>query len=291
MPLTAVEGALVSQHVKPGVLQGGKKVTYLVFEKASVIIPVCNREFELRRAVHSVLKQTHQDIEVIVVENNSKDPELLRSVVSKINDPRIEFHSLQECKNANVARNFGMSVARGDYIGFLDSDDEFESHHIEDSIRFIKDNNLDFCFGSMRVFNGTSYRVAPARRLRANETGPDYLFEGKGFEAPTPTYVLTRKAADLVAWDNELDRHQDWDFFFRSVETCKGDAKIQPSVIVHWMPGRKVRLPVSSVAYFYGRWSGKMSAPMRRRFLFSKVKQSIRLKSPSLFLWCVSKLF
>lgn len=259
-------------------------------EKASVIIPVCNREVELRRAVLSVLNQTHKDIEVIVVENNSKDPELLRSVVNELDDERIKFHSLRECKNANVARNFGMSVATGDYIGFLDSDDEFEPHHIQDSIQFIKDNELDFCFGSMRVFNGITYRIAPARRLRPNESGPDYLFEGKGFEAPTPTYVLTRNAAEVVAWDNELDRHQDWDFFFRLVETCRGDAKVEPSVIVHWMPGRKVRLPVSSVERFYGRWCKKMTREMRCRFLIQKVRQSVKLRNPALFLWAGPRL-
>jgi len=261
-----------------------------VSEKASVIIPVCNREVELRRAVLSVLNQTHKHIEVIVVENNSKDPELLRSVVNELDDERIKFHSLSECKNANVARNFGMSVATGDYIGFLDSDDEFEPHHIQDSIQFIKVNDLDFCFGSMRVFNGTAYRIAPARRLRPNESGPDYLFEGKGFEAPTPTYVLTRKAAEVVEWDNELDRHQDWDFFFRLVETCRGDAKVEPSVIVHWMPGRKVRLPVSSVERFYGRWCGGMTRRMRRGFLISKVRQSIRMKNLPLFIWAAPRL-
>ncbi|MEA3259799.1 MAG: glycosyltransferase family 2 protein [Pseudomonadota bacterium] len=259
-------------------------------EKVSVIIPVCNREVELRRAVLSVLNQTHKDIEVIVVENNSKDPELLRTVVNELDDERIVFHSLNMCKNANVARNFGMSVATGDYIGFLDSDDEFEPHHIQDSIRFITDNGLDFCFGSMRVFNGTTYRIAPARRLGPNESGPDYLFEGKGFEAQTATYVLTRKAAGLVEWDNELDRHQDWDFFCRLVETCRGDAKVEPSVIVHWMAGRKVRLPVSSVERFYGRWCEKMTPVMKRRFLFAKVQESARLRNPKLLMWALLTL-
>ncbi|OHY79839.1 glycosyltransferase family 2 protein [Marinobacter sp. AC-23] len=259
-------------------------------EKASVIIPVCNREFELCRAVLSVLNQTHQNIEVVVVENNSKYPELLRSVVDELNDERIKFHSLKECKNANVARNFGMSVAMGDYIGFLDSDDEYESDHIQASIQFIKENDLDFCFGSMRVFDGKRFRLGPSRPLDPNESGPDYLFEGKGFEAQTATYVLTRKASEKVHWDNHLDRHQDWDFFFRLVEVCRGDAKIDPTVIVHWAPGRKVRLPVSSVARFYGRWCGEMTPVMKQRFLFSKVRQSIRLRNPGLLMWAVPRL-
>jgi len=259
-------------------------------ETASVIIPVCNREFELRRAVLSVLNQTHSEIEVVIVENNSKNPELIRSVVDKLNDERVKFHSLEDCKNANVARNFGMSVATGEFIGFLDSDDEFEPEHIGNSIQFIKDNDLDFCFGSMRVFNGKSYRLAPARHLEPNESGPNYLFEGRGFEAPTPTYVLTRRTAERVQWDNELDRHQDWDFFFRLVGCFRGDAKIEPTVIVHWMPGRKVRLPVSSVDRFYERWCGDMTTAMRRRFLFSKVKQSVKLISPSLLFWAMPKL-
>src|SRR5690554_466436 len=258
-------------------------------EAASVIIPVCNREFELRRAILSVLNQAYRNIEVIVVENNSRDPELIRAVVEELDDERIKFHTLAQCSNANVARNFGMSVASGDYIGFLDSDDEFEPHHIQDSIQFIKDNKLDFCFGSMRVFNGKSYRLAPARRLGADESGPDYLFEGKGYEAQTSTYVLTRKASELVEWDNELDRHQDWDFFFRLVETCKGDAKVEPSVIVHWLSGRKVKLPVSSVERFYGRWSRQMTLEMKRRFLRSKLKQSIKMKNFMLFIWAAPR--
>lgn len=259
-------------------------------EKVSVIIPVCNREVELRRAVLSVLNQTHKDIEVVVVENNSKDPELLRSILNDLGDERVKFHSLCKCKNANVARNFGMSIATGDFIGFLDSDDEFEPNHIQDSIQFIKQNELDFCFGSMRVFNGKSYRSAPARRLRPDESGPDYLFEGKGFEAQTGSYVLTRKAAEVVEWDNELDRHQDWDFFFRLVETCRGDAKVEPSLIVHWMPGRKVRLPVSSVERFYGRWSHQMTPDMTRRFFYSKLKQSIKLGNLGLLKWALPRL-
>ncbi|GGE57824.1 hypothetical protein GCM10011533_07890 [Streptosporangium jomthongense] len=211
--------------------------------------------------------------------------------MDKLNDERIHFHSLKYCRNANVARNFGMLVAKGDYIGFLDSDDEFEPDHIRTSIQFIEENGLDFCFGSMRVFNGRSYRLAPARRLEPHESGPGYLFEGKGFEAPTPTYVLTRKAAEIVKWDNKLDRHQDWDFFFRLVEACRGDAKVEPTVIVHWMPGRKVRLPVSSVDRFYRTWSGKMTGAMKLRFLFSKVKQSVKLRNLDLLRWSVRNLF
>lgn len=258
--------------------------------KVSVIIPVCNRKRDLYRAVLSVLNQEYEDLEIIVVENNSKDPDALRSIVDELNSCFVNFYSLKDCRNANVARNFGMSVASGDYIAFLDSDDEYEPHHIRDSIQFIKNNGLDFCFSSMHVFNGISRRLAPVRRLEPAESGPDYLLEGKGFEAQTSTYVLTKSAAEKVKWDNELERHQDWDFFFQLVDACRGDAKVEPSVVVHWISGRKIKLPVQSVIRFYGRWSEKMTPAMKRRFFWSKVKQSIKLKNPKLLMWALPRL-
>ena len=86
--------------------------------KVSVIIPFQNRIPWLTEAVESVLAQTFQDFEIIIVDNGSTD------AYEAPNDPRIRYIR-QEDRGPAGGRNCGMDVARGDYIAFLDSDDLF----------------------------------------------------------------------------------------------------------------------------------------------------------------------
>lgn len=260
-------------------------------EKASIIIPVANREAELRRAINSVLNQTYHEIEIIIVENNSLHPELVRDISKSFEDERISFYSLKECKNANVARNFGMKKATGEYICFLDSDDEYEPNHLESSIKFIKSNKLDFCFGSIRIYDGKNYRIEYSRKLLKDENGPMYKFNEERLSASTITFVLSRNATISVQWDEKLDRHQDWDFFFCLIDTYKGDAKIEPTVLVHRKKGRKVNIPTNSVIRFYNKWKDKMNCNAKRFFLKYTIKNSVKTLNLNLFLWAIFNLF
>lgn len=91
--------------------------------KVSVIIPTYNRSHVLGRAVRSVLNQTYQDFELIVVDDGSSDATV--EVVSGFADPRIRYLRHEENRGAAAARNSGIKAARGEYIAFLDSDDEW----------------------------------------------------------------------------------------------------------------------------------------------------------------------
>ena len=88
--------------------------------KVSIIIPLHNAESFISEAIDSCLNQTYTDIEVIVVENGSKDDGW--NIVSSYNDPRISCFQI-EMSSATVARNFGYLKSVGDYIMFLDADD------------------------------------------------------------------------------------------------------------------------------------------------------------------------
>src|SRR5690625_5929397 len=82
-------------------------------ESVSVVIPVKDRPTELRKAIKSALAQNLSPCEVIVVENNSRSPEKVREACEDIEDGRIKFHSLIDCANGSVARNFGSRLASG----------------------------------------------------------------------------------------------------------------------------------------------------------------------------------
>jgi glycosyltransferase involved in cell wall biosynthesis len=89
----------------------------------SVVIPTYNRADMIGRAVQSVLDQTFLDFEILVIDDASTDG--TESLVRSFQDPRIVYVRLDENGGNAVARNAGVRRARGRYISFLDSDDEF----------------------------------------------------------------------------------------------------------------------------------------------------------------------
>ena len=89
----------------------------------SVIIPTYNRAHLLDRAIESVLDQTYQDFEIIVVDDASVDE--TEEVVISFADDRINYIRHQKNKGGSSARNTGIKAAKGEFIAFLDSDDEW----------------------------------------------------------------------------------------------------------------------------------------------------------------------
>ena len=101
--------------------------------RASVIVPTYNRADTIRRAVESVQLQTFSDWELIVVDDGSTDDTL--SVVDNL-EPRLKLIH-QENRGFAEARNAGIRASTGQYLAFLDSDDEFLPHHLELGIAFL----------------------------------------------------------------------------------------------------------------------------------------------------------
>jgi glycosyltransferase involved in cell wall biosynthesis len=98
----------------------------------SVVIPLYNKGPYIARALNSVLAQTFQDVEVIVVDDGSTDGGA--AVVRGFDDPRIRLIQ-QENRGVSAARNRGIEAARGWLVAFLDADDEWLSDHLEVLLR------------------------------------------------------------------------------------------------------------------------------------------------------------
>ena len=98
----------------------------------SIVLPTYNRGYCLARAINSVLIQTYENWELLIVDNNSSDEtnELLREYV----DLRIKVHHLNNEGIIARARNFGLSSSRGDWVAFLDSDDWWEREKLETAV-------------------------------------------------------------------------------------------------------------------------------------------------------------
>jgi glycosyltransferase involved in cell wall biosynthesis len=121
----------------------------------SVIIPTYNREKLLPRAIKSVLSQTFQDFELIIVDDGSNDN--TKEVVEKFKkkDNRVKYF-YQKNSGPARARNLGIKNSKGDYIAFLDSDDEWLSEKLEKQIKIIKKSRKEVgCFFSNGIIKNS----------------------------------------------------------------------------------------------------------------------------------------
>ena len=86
-------------------------------DKISVIIPTYNRGNSVIKSINSILMQTYQNLEIIVIDDCSIDD--TESLISELNDNRIKYIKLKENKGANFARNIGINLATGKYFNYV----------------------------------------------------------------------------------------------------------------------------------------------------------------------------
>lgn len=111
----------------------------------SIIIPTFNREKQICETLQSVLNQSFNDFEVLIIDNQSQDNTAY--LVATFNDKRVQFHQNDQNYERCYSRNRGIQLAKGLYTLLLDSDDLFENKHLENWHQFILLNeNRSDCF-------------------------------------------------------------------------------------------------------------------------------------------------
>lgn len=181
----------------------------------SVVVPCYNRSQEIRRTLASVLDQTFQDFECIVVDDGSDDSDELAAVVRSFEDPRFRYiHRTNG--GGGAARNTGIDAARGLYVAFLDSDDIFIPHKLSCVKDYIEKRGVQAVYSKALVDRGVSkYWVRPDRGIAPNEDMGEYLFLSNQF-IQTSTIVMSMSAARSVMFDPDLRKGQDLDFCVRA---------------------------------------------------------------------------
>ena len=127
----------------------------------SIIIPLYNKATTIARALDCVLAQTYQDFEVVVVDDGSSDEGA--TIVERYTDSRIRLIR-QENAGVSAARNRGIAEARGEYVAFLDADDEWMPEFLEEIVALQKEFPACRAQATNYIFN--SYGVKSATILR-----------------------------------------------------------------------------------------------------------------------------
>ena len=178
----------------------------------SVVIPVFNRARVLPGAIDSVLAQSDQDFEIIVVDDGSADNPA--AVVEDFADPRIRVVR-KDNGGGGSARNRGIDLAQGRFIAFLDSDDVFLPHHLAAMRRIVEGQRNIAGYARMIVERGRGRAfLKPPRAIGPGEHMAHYLLCDRGF-IPTITLVVAAETAKRVRYNESLPFAQDTDFAIR----------------------------------------------------------------------------
>ena len=135
----------------------------------SIIVPIYNTAPYLDRCVSSLIEQTHQNLEIILINDGSTDNSLDICMEYAAKDSRIQVIS-QENKGQGAARNAGLAIAKGEFISFVDSDDYIAPHMMETLLAAALSNNADFTGGGY-------YPVIPDNEVCAPAFHGDYPYD------------------------------------------------------------------------------------------------------------------
>jgi glycosyltransferase involved in cell wall biosynthesis len=205
----------------------------------SAVIPTRGRPGFLLGAVRSVLRQTWPKIEVVVVVDGP-DP-ATEAQLDLVHDSRVRTVFLDHPCGGSDARNAGVHAAKGEWIAFLDDDDEWLPEKIERQMRAVRSMPDWFPVISCRVIaqSPSVSRVLPPRVRQASEPVGDYLFCREGLRDPgglmqTSTLLASRELLLAVPFQTGLPMHQDWDWTIR-VAAHKGVClRMLPQPLVVW---------------------------------------------------------
>jgi glycosyltransferase involved in cell wall biosynthesis len=198
----------------------------------SVIIPTYNRAHLVGRAIRSVLAQTYEDWECIMVDDCSTDD--TEAVVKGFSDPRIRYVRREKNGGGSAARNTGIREARGKYLAFLDSDDEWRTQKLEKQIHIFEASDLSnvglvYCGASM-IYDRWVEVHRP--RCRGN-TAYRALLKSDPIGSTSRVMIERRVLLEVGGFDEALPARQDHDLWLRIAEYYQVDFSPECLVILH----------------------------------------------------------
>ena len=229
--------------------EGGKRTKGILKKKPlfSIITVVFNGEKFLDKTITSVINQSCKDFEYIVIDGGSTDKSL--EIIKKY-EKKIDYWVSEKDKGIYDAFNKGMIVSKGEFIGFINSDDIYKKDALSIISNYIRQNKTtDFIFGSVKKHWGILHGYKPHK-----------IKYSWGFYSSHSTgFFIKRKAAEKVGFYNiKYKYHADYDYFYRLIVKNK-------------MKGISTKKKEVVVIFRRGGFSSKIS-------FWKKLKEDIRIR-------------
>jgi len=194
----------------------------------SVVIPTRNRPELVCRAVKSALGQTYEEIEVVVVVDGPDQSTVLS--LTELSNPRIKIIALEKNVGGSDARNIGAQKASGEWIAFLDDDDEWVPEKIERQVSLAATLDHPNAFISCKFVDRTSNQeaIAPSRKPRLGERIDEFLSETS---IQTSTILAQRELVLRSPFVSGLKRGQEFTWMVRACNCAGAQFYVVPEVL------------------------------------------------------------
>lgn len=193
----------------------------------SVIIPTYKRPTYLARAIDSALNQNYDRVEIIVVDDNDAESEgraLTEKVMEKYSqNPCVTYIKHEVNKNGSAARNTGFKHAQGEYVAFLDDDDEFLPEKLSSQLECLqgKDSSFGACYSNYLRVNENGKLVDICKENREGYLHCEALKRNIFAQAGSNLLIKREFYEKINGFDESFQRNQDIEFMARLFEVCQ----------------------------------------------------------------------
>lgn len=201
----------------------------------SVVVPTYERPEAANRAIESVLGQTYRPIELIVVDDHSPQPMVDALGPINADDVRITTIRHEENRGGNAARNTGLDAATGEFVAFLDDDDEWLPEKLERQVAALEREDAGFAYTGVRNVGPDGETISITSSSNGGRVTKRLLFGNfiGTFSAVMARRTVIERAGKL---DERLPSWQDWEYYVRLSRYGRCVAIPEPLVVRHNAP-------------------------------------------------------
>jgi glycosyltransferase involved in cell wall biosynthesis len=187
----------------------------------SIIIPCYNRADLLEKTLNSIIQQSYQNWECIIVDDGSSDNTLEVLFFYANKDSRIKFYSRPKniLKGPTGCRNYGFTLTNGDYICWFDSDDIMPVNSLKDRICLFKEYECDFVIGKVIKFDNFTNEIIDENSSKlfpiSNNPAAEYLFGNFWFQTSAPIFKKSFLQKFKNHFDESLTFNDETEFYVR----------------------------------------------------------------------------
>ena len=187
-------------------------------ELVSIVITTYNRNSKFLKAIKSVMAQDYPFIEIIVINDYPyNDDELVNTInqLKKQTQFKIKYKKNKVNLGAPGARNAGINMSEGEYIGFLDDDDQFYVSKISKQVEFLKNTNYDFCYVFSKIYRNGKLRKIVKNKINDKNQLEQMILKTYG---GTSSLLFRKRVFKKILGFKDLPCGQEWELQCRALK-------------------------------------------------------------------------